>query len=239
MNPITVTIDGPAGVGKSAVAKSLAAHLGVPYLNSGALYRAVAWTVSRQGTNPNDDDEVLALCRQTEFVLDDQGVVVDGTRLTQELRMPHVTLIASKISQLPGVREFLRPLQRQFSAPTGVVAEGRDMGTHVFADAEIKIFLDASPNVRAQRRFRELQDCDAAVSWETTVTELTERDSRDTTRDTAPLRASLDATIIDTTELSASQVVDTILELIKQRRVRPQISPMASGDAMKRTTAFY
>ena len=243
MNPLTITIDGPAGVGKSTVAKSLAKCLGIPYLNSGALYRAVAWTVSKRGVKPDDEDAVLDLCQRTEFVLsgpdDYQCVVVDGTRLTHELWMPRVSLVASEISRLPGVRAFLRPIQRQYGNNKGVVAEGRDMGTHVFADAEIKVFLDASPPIRAQRRFGELRGRDATVSLETTARELMERDSRDTTRDAAPLRPSPDATMIDTTDLSASQVVDAILALIRQRQTRPRANPIPPVDVTKRTPASY
>ncbi len=243
MNPLTVTIDGPAGVGKSTVAKSLAKHLGIPYLNSGALYRAVAWKVSKHGVKPDDEDAVLDVCKRTKFVLsgpdDYQSVMVDGTRLTHELWTPHVSLIASEISSLPSVRAFLRPIQRQCGNNKGVVAEGRDMGTHVFADAEIKVFLDASPTVRAQRRFRELQGRDATVSWETTASDLMKRDDRDASRDAAPLRPSSDATIIDTTDLSASQVLDAILTLIRQRQTRPRANPTLPLDATKRTQASY
>lgn len=244
MSPLTVTIDGPAGVGKSTVAKTLAAHLAIPYLNSGALYRAVAWTVLKHGIMPDNADAVLDICQRTEFVFsgphDDQAVVVDGTPLTHELRTPHVSLVASEISKLPGVRAFLQPLQRHYGQQNGVVAEGRDMGTHIFPDAEIKVFLDASPTVRAQRRFLELQERDTAVSLETTVNEMTERDHRDTTREAAPLQPSPDATMIDTTNLSASQVVDAILTLIRRRQQAPPLAnPTSPHDERERTQAFY
>ena len=243
MKPLTVTIDGPAGVGKSTVSKSLAARLGIPYLNSGALYRAVAWTVSEQGITPDDEDAVLDLCKRTDFVLsgteDYQSVVVDGTQLTHELWTPQVSLISSEISKLPAVRAFLRPIQRHCGDNRGVVAEGRDMGTHVFADAEVKVFLDASPTVRARRRFRDLQSRDMAVSWETTVSDLNNRDSSDTNRAAAPLRPSPDATIIDTTDLSASQVIDEILGLITQRQTRSRSDPAPPVDAAKRPQASY
>tara|TARA_B100000315_G_C14578457_1_gene589163 strand:- start:768 stop:1460 length:693 start_codon:yes stop_codon:yes gene_type:complete len=221
MNKLTITIDGPAGVGKSTVAKSLAKYLEIPYLNSGALYRAVAWKVSKQGVDSDDEDAIISLCKSTTFVLavsdDCQAVAVDNTRLTRELWTSHITLMASKISRLPDVRSFLRPLQRKYGNDNGVIAEGRDMGTHVFTDAEIKVFLDASPSIRARRRFLELQHSDTAVSQEITAKELMERDNRDRTRHSAPLRPASDATIIDTTDLSAPQVVDTILALIKQK----------------------
>tara|TARA_B100001971_G_C18231944_1_gene564496 strand:- start:550 stop:1281 length:732 start_codon:yes stop_codon:yes gene_type:complete len=243
MSALTITIDGPAGVGKSTLAKSLAKHLGTPYLNSGSLYRAVAWKVSKQGVNTDDEDAVLALCKTTNFLLslqgDYQSVVVDGTRLTHELWTSHISLIASEISRLPTVRTFLRPIQRHCGNDKGIVAEGRDMGTHVFADAEIKVFLDASPTIRAQRRFLELQGHDAAVSHETAASELMERDTRDANRNSAPLRPASDATIIDTTDLSAIQVVDAILALIKQRQIKHRSDPTPTIDTTKQSLASY
>ena len=243
MNPLIITIDGPAGAGKSTVAKSLAVHLGIPYLSSGELYRAVTWAACKHGVNPDNEKAILDLCKRTKFALfsqnGDQTVLVDGTPLADELRTPHVSMVASEISRHRRVRAFLKPIQRQYGASNGVVAEGRDMGTHVFVDAEIKIFLSASSTIRAQRRFRELQGQDASRSWEATTNELRERDNRDTTRDTAPLRPAPDATLIDTTALSAPQVVDAILEVIRQRQTRPRPDPSPLCDTTKRTLASY
>ena len=244
MKPLTVTIDGPAGVGKSTVAKSLATHMQIPYLNSGALYRAVAWCVLESNLNTSDEDAIIALCTRTQFVLsgrvDDPSVVVGGgNQLTHQLWTSSASVVSSQISRFPRVRALLRPIQRRCANDKGVVAEGRDMGTHVFPDAEIKIFLDASPIIRAQRRFRELEGCDIAVSWDTAVNELIERDSRDITRTAAPLQPAPDAIIIDTSDLSASQVVDAILAHIHQRRAQLQTDRMLPADVATQTPASY
>jgi len=243
MQRLTITIDGPAGAGKSTVAQALANHLGLAYLNSGALYRAVAWTVSKNQVNPDDENAILSLCKKTKFLLSDnagtQTVEVDGEALTNELRTPHISTIASKISPHPNVRAFLLPLQRNFGEKNGIVAEGRDMGTHVFVDADIKLFLTASPAIRAQRRFHEMQRAQVSISCEKIQTDLLERDTRDTTRSAAPLEAASDATIIDTTNLSESQVIDTILELIRESQLRHRANPQFPGTLEEKSSAPY
>lgn len=243
MQRLTITIDGPAGVGKSTLARALAKHLGLAYLNSGALYRAVAWTVLKNHINPDDEVAVLSLCKKTHFVLSDknkgQAVEVDGKLLTEELRDPYISTIASKVSPHPNVRAFLLPLQRSFGEGSGIVAEGRDMGTHVFLDADIKLFLTASPTVRAQRRFEEMQRAQISISHKKIQTDLLERDTRDITRNAAPLQAASDSMIIDTTNLSEPQVLDTIVKLIRECQLRLRANPQFPGTLEGKPSVSY
>ena len=213
-----IAIDGPAGVGKSTVAKLLAARLGYLYLDTGALYRAVAWKVLREKTQPEDAERVCQLLSTTSIHMHFQHgsmqVLVDGHDITGELRTPDVTASASVVSAIPAVREWLLPIQRQIGQRGSVVAEGRDMGTTVFPTAPLKFFLDADATVRADRRHRELVSAGHNGPLEKTYQDLSGRDSRDRNRAVAPLVPAADARHIDTSALSVEEVVSQMVAAV-------------------------
>jgi len=215
---VIITIDGPAGVGKSTVAKLLAARLGFLYLDTGALYRAIAWKVLRDAIPPTDHDRVAAVLSSTslhmQFCHGSMQVLVDGTDVTADLRTSEVTQVASLVSAIPTVREWLLPVQREIARRGSVVAEGRDVGTKVFPLAPLKFFLDADATVRAERRHRELVAAGHVGGIDTTYQDLAGRDTRDRTRAIAPLVPAADARPIDTSLLNIEQVVDHMMAAV-------------------------
>jgi CMP/dCMP kinase len=217
---IIVAIDGPAGAGKSTVAKRLAKELGYTYMDTGAMYRAFALKARRDGIDLESESDLRsALAGSSVELLEKDGrqkVLLDGRDVTTEIRAPEMSQWASKISALRPVRERMVELQRAFGARGGIVAEGRDIGTVVFPDAEVKIFLTARPEERGRRRFAELKGQGKEVTLEETLGEMRQRDDRDQGREMAPLRQAEDAVALDSTGMSIDQVVETIMKEIKK-----------------------
>lgn len=213
-----IAIDGPAGVGKSTVARQLASRLGYLYLDTGALYRAVAWKTLRSGIDPADREQVTALLPSLAIQMLFQNgamlVLVNEVDVTNELRTPDVTAAASVVSAIPAVREWLLPVQRQIGQRGSVVAEGRDIGTKVFPSAPVKFFLEADATVRAERRHRELVAAGHNAPMEKTYQDLSGRDERDRTRAVAPLVPAADARLIDTSSLRIEDVVEQMLAAV-------------------------
>ena len=213
-----IAIDGPAGVGKSTVARQLASRLGYLYLDTGALYRAVAWKTLRSGIDPGHQQQVMALLPSLAIQMLFQNgamlVLVNDVDVTNELRAPDVTAAASIVSAIPAVREWLLPVQRQIGQRGSVVAEGRDIGTKVFPSAPVKFFLEADATVRAERRHRELVAAGHNAPMEKTYQDLSGRDERDRTRAVAPLVPAADARLIDTSSLRIEDVVEQMLAAV-------------------------
>ncbi len=210
-----MAIDGPAGAGKSTVAKAVAKRLGYRYMDTGAMYRALAWKVMLRGADPVDEGALEGILGTTVVDLGaDEAVMLDGTDVSGEIRTAEVGQMASRVSGVGIVRRWMADLQRSMGRGGYVVAEGRDMGTVVFPDAEVKIYLDASPETRAQRRFSELAERDPALTLEETLADVMRRDRRDKERTVAPLRKADDAVLIDSTRLSVEAVVAEILKKV-------------------------
>jgi CMP/dCMP kinase len=219
---IVITIDGPAGAGKSTVGRLLAKRLGYLYMDTGAMYRAVAVLArERSRENPLDEAVLTEICGALDLHLRSENsgmrLVVNGRDLTEVIRKPEISALASAVSAKAVVRRRLAEIQRQLGAAGGIVADGRDMGTVVFPQAEVKFFLDARPDVRGERRYREL----AAKGEQATLLEVSEqliaRDRNDQGRELAPLKPAADAILVDSTERTVEEVVEFMVRLIGER----------------------
>jgi cytidylate kinase len=212
---VVIAIDGPAGVGKTTVSRRVAAALRIPYLDTGATYRAATLAVIEAGVSPADERAVLSIVHQAAIGFEDTTVSLDGDDVSVAVRTPEVTGEVSMVSAYPGVRSRIVALQRAWVAEHGgrAVVEGRDIGTVVFPDADVKIFLTGEPQVRAARRFGDSET--GGEDIDRVQADLAERDHADSTRDASPLTIADDAVVIDTTDLTLDEVVDRVLELVR------------------------
>jgi cytidylate kinase len=219
MKKLLITIDGPAGAGKTTVSRGLADRLGYRYIDTGALYRGVALAVQIQEVDPENDDELRQLCIDIDLTIvrkkEGLGLFLSGENISDRIRTPEITMLASAVSARPAVREFLLDLQKDLGREKAAVFEGRDMGTVVFPDADIKFFLDASTRTRALRRYAEQKD-KSSQTLDEVERDIQQRDRDDSTRDMAPLKPAADAIIIDSTELNADEVVDLMVSHIRK-----------------------
>lgn len=214
-----MAIDGPAGAGKSTVAKLVAKHLDLPYIDTGAMYRAVTLKAIQQEIDLDDEDKLTELASKLDIsfktVHDQQTVWIDGKDATELIRSPEVTERVSKVAAIRGVREEMVKLQQWIASRQGVVMDGRDIGTHVIPDAEVKIFLTASLQERAKRRKLEMESKGIHLSQEELEASIAKRDELDSSRDIAPLRQAEDAFWIDSTGMSAEEVAARILSICR------------------------
>lgn len=213
-----ITIDGPAGAGKSTAARALARRLGFRLLDTGAMYRALAWAVREAGLPPEDTPGLRALLDQTLVVLDGDAVLVNGRDVTGEIRSPAIGELTSVLTMLRPVRDKMTPAQRALASPGGVVLEGRDTGSVVCPDAEVKFYLDATLEARAQRRREELAERGITAELATVREEVARRDRQDMGRAIAPLVRPPDAVLIDTTGLDGDEVVERLVDAVERAR---------------------
>jgi cytidylate kinase len=215
MSSLIIAIDGPAGAGKSTVAKGVADRLGYLYIDTGAMYRAVAYKCLQAGISISDAKAVVALAMRTQISLanidGEQHVYADGEDVTAAIRSPEATRASSPVSAIPGVRKRLVELQRGMAESGGVVMEGRDIGTVVFPNAQVKVFLTASAEERARRRVEQLRETGVEADPAKIAAEMRERDLRDSSRADAPLSKARDAVLLDTDGLSIDQVIEAII----------------------------
>ena len=210
-----VAIDGPSGAGKSTIAKAVAKNLGIDYVDTGAMYRAVGYNASSRGVSPEDREAVKHLMEDTDIDFADGDIILDGEIINDKIRTPEISKAASLYSAIPEVREKLVEIQRKMGMRKSVIMDGRDIGTNVFRDAEYKIFLTASAKERAERRFEELTAKGQKVDFDEVLRDIEKRDHDDMTRALNPLRKAEDAVEIDTTGLSIDEVIERVLKEIK------------------------
>ena len=222
MNTIRIAIDGPSGAGKSTLARSAAERLGILYVDTGAIYRTIGLHVWEQGIDPKDEQAVAAELPKLRVEMTHgadglQHMVLDGRDVTEQIRLPEISRYASAVSAHPSVRAYLLEMQRALAREQSVIMDGRDIGTVVLPDAEVKVFLTASPEARAERRMRELEQRGTPEPYEKVLAEIRQRDYNDSHRAAAPLRQAEDAVVLDTTELNFQESEAALLRIIRER----------------------
>jgi len=215
--PVVIAIDGPSGVGKGTVSRALARALDYAHVDTGAMYRAVGWAALQRGLSLTDEDAVSALAATLQLTVEDGLVVADGTDITRAVRTPDIDKAATAVARMPKVREVLVDRQRALARGRGVVIEGRDNGTVVFPDADVKIYLDAAPEERARRRANDPAHAGMPAAVSDVAKMLTERDRSDSTRSASPLYAAPDAVVVDTTGKNVEEVVRDVLAVVRRK----------------------
>lgn len=219
---ISIAIDGPSGAGKSTLARSIAAKLGYLYVDTGAIYRTIGYYAFANGMDPKDEAAVSAVLPglQVELTYGEDGLqhmLLNGQDVTKEIRLPEISMYASAVSAHPSVRAYLLETQRELAQTNNVIMDGRDIGTVVLPDAQVKVFLTASPEARARRRMLELEQRGTPEPFEKVLKEIQERDWNDSHRAVAPLRQAEDAVLLDTTELDFQESEAALLDIIQRR----------------------
>jgi CMP/dCMP kinase len=219
MERIIIAIDGPSGAGKGTIARAVAKRLGFHHVDTGAMYRAVAWKALHDGIDLTDEAVVSALAERAQFDVSDERVSVDGHDIVSSIRTPEMDAAASVVARQPAVRRVLVERQRALAERGGTVMEGRDIGTVVFPRAQVKIYLDASPEERARRRATDPAHASGkgTAAIQEVATALADRDRRDTTRAASPLAVAEDAVVIDTTALSIDEAVERVMEIVREK----------------------
>ena len=222
MEYISIALDGPSGAGKSTLAKDIAAHLNYLYVDTGAIYRTIGYYVLKNEVDPENESAVATILPNVEIRMsygDDglQHMYLNGEDVTAEIRLPEVSLYASKVSVHPSVRTFILEMQRQLARENNVIMDGRDIGTVVLPEARVKIYLTAAAEARARRRWRELEQRGTPQPYETVLADIQARDYSDINRPVAPLRRAEDAVLLDTTEMNFQQSRDAILRIIHEK----------------------
>ena len=216
-----IAIDGPAGAGKSTIAKRVASSLSFIYVDTGAMYRAMALYLHRNGVSAEDTETIAKECTNADISIryqdNEQVVLLNGENVNPYLRTEEVSRMASKSSAVPEVRAHLLALQRNLASTYNVVMDGRDIGTVILPDAKVKIFLTASPETRAKRRYEELIQKGQEADYQEVLTEIINRDARDMNRETAPLKQAEDAFLVDSSDMTLAEVEETICKIVRER----------------------
>lgn len=221
MGYISVAIDGPSGAGKSTVARAAAARLGYAYVDTGAMYRAIGLAVCRKGISGDDTAGIVAVLPEVQLDIryEDgaQHILLCGEDVSDAIRTPEIAKYASKVSAVPEVRQFLLETQRDMAKNGNILMDGRDIGTVILPDAPVKIFLTASAEARAQRRYLELHEKGQSITFDEVLHDIQQRDEQDMTRAVAPLKQAADAVLLDTSDISLEQSIEAVLRIIRER----------------------
>ena len=222
MSVYSVAVDGPSGAGKSTLSKAVAKELGIVYVDTGAIYRSIGYYIYKNGMDPKDAAAVVAVLPQIRVDMrysDDglQHMLLNGEDVTEQIRLPEISMYASAVSAIPEVRTFLLEMQRDMARRSSVIMDGRDIGTVVLPDATVKIFLTAPLKVRAQRRYLELTEKGQSVEFDAVCREMEQRDYNDSHREIAPLKPADDSITVDTDKMTLKQEINAVLDIIKEK----------------------